>query len=298
MNLQQENMTGKEFKELFASFVDVWKMKLEMQKSVQTFNDHIIDEAVKIFETSSALIQDEDTLSHIITRISEYVPEKKVKAIVAQVLNWHQGRFVEFAQRANDEQDEVDEVADLCLVKSQGEFECLQWKDLHLFKSVFDLGIYQMLLWELQPKTIIEIGAGNGSNAVWVADLLKSFGLECHVYSLDINIPCFQYEDVTFIQGDFNKIEAGMTESFLSELPHPWLVIEDAHVNVTNVLSHFACYMSTDDYLVVEDSGRKQADVADFLSDKAKQFVVDTKYCDFFGRNMTCSHNSILKKVK
>ncbi|ODB35889.1 hypothetical protein BB427_16205 [Pseudoalteromonas sp. BMB] len=172
----------------------------------------------------------------------------------------------------------------------------MQWKGLPLFKSVFDLGIYQMLLWELKPKTIIEIGAINGGSAVWMADLLKSFGLECHVYSFDINIPCFQYEDVTFIQGDCNQIGTGMTASFLSELPHPWLVIEDAHVNVTNVLSYFARYMSSNDYLVVEDSGCKQEGVAEFLSDKAEKFVVDTKYCDFFGRNMTCSHNSILKK--
>ena len=37
------------------------------------------------------------------------------------------------------------------------------------------MAMYQMLLWELKPKTIIEIGSGTGGSAVWMADLMKSY---------------------------------------------------------------------------------------------------------------------------
>lgn len=38
------------------------------------------------------------------------------------------------------------------LVMSQGVTECMHWKGLPIFKTVFDFSIYTMLLWELKPK--------------------------------------------------------------------------------------------------------------------------------------------------
>ena len=45
---------------------------------------------------------------------------------------------------------------------SQGTAACLTWKGAPLFKSVFDFAILPMLLWELKPATVFEIGLRHG----------------------------------------------------------------------------------------------------------------------------------------
>ena len=40
----------------------------------------------------------------------------------------------------------------------------------------------------------------------------------------------------------------------MKDLPHPWLVIEDAYENIDGVLEHFFQYMQTGDYFIVEDT--------------------------------------------
>jgi len=51
-----------------------------------------------------------------------------------------------------------------------------------------------------------------------------------------------------------NWIEKTFPESFVKDLPHPWLVIEDAHENIDGVLEHLLQYMQTGDYFIVEDT--------------------------------------------
>ena len=52
---------------------------------------------------------------------------------------------------------------------------------INLFKTVYDFSVYTMLLWNLKPKTIVELGSGMGASAVWMADLLKMFEIEGHI---------------------------------------------------------------------------------------------------------------------
>ncbi len=79
--------------------------------------------------------------------------------------------------------------------------------------------------------------------------------------------------------------------------PHPWLVIEDAHVAVPQVLGHFAAHMRAGDYFMVEDSATKQDDLAAFHAAHEGTFRIDTGYTDFFGRNATSAVDSILVRV-
>lgn len=177
---------------------------------------------------------------------------------------------------------------------SQGLFECMHWKGMPIFKTVFDFSIYSMMIWDIRPRTIIEIGSGTGASAIWMADLLKSYALDCTIYTVDITKPAIEYEGVCFMEGDANHIDAAFPKADLEALPHPWLVIEDAHVNVIGVAEHFASEMIKDDYLVIEDSRSSKAkDVSDWYEKRADQFLVDTRYTDFFGRNATCSPDSI-----
>ena len=73
------------------------------------------------------------------------------------------------------------------------------------------------------------------------------------------------------------------------------LLIEDAHVNVRNVLDLFDNFLSKDDYLIVEDSDAKQEIIRDFAVEKEPKYKLDQFFLDFFGTNITCSMNAIFK---
>ena len=47
------------------------------------------------------------------------------------------------------------------------------WKGVLLEKDPMQIAAYPMLIYELQPKTIIELGALKGGSAIWLADHLE-----------------------------------------------------------------------------------------------------------------------------
>lgn len=181
--------------------------------------------------------------------------------------------------------------------QSQGTFDGLRWKGFALFKSAFDLAIYQQMLSDFRPATVIEIGSGAGGSAVWFADMLDCLCIQNHIYTLDINpVPAID-DRVTFIRGDCNQIEAAFQGLDPEFWPHPWLVIEDAHVNVSGILSYFDGFLQSGDYIVVEDSPKKTNAIGKFLLDKRGRYRVDSKYTDMFGHNATTCFDSILKRM-
>jgi cephalosporin hydroxylase len=78
---------------------------------------------------------------------------------------------------------------------------------------------------------------------------------------------------------------------------HPVLVIEDAHVNIAEVLEYFDNILKDGDYLFVEDTidDEKYNIFSNFIKDK--EYLVDANYCDMWGYNNSYNLNSILKKV-
>ncbi|MGB3236970.1 MAG: CmcI family methyltransferase [Geitlerinemataceae cyanobacterium] len=198
------------------------------------------------------------------------------------------------------------------------------WKGIVLPKGVTEMALYPMLLYELQPKTIIEIGAFNGGGAIWLADCLEIFGIEGRVHSVDIDLSMLDEKAkadsrVDFIQGDCNDISAAFPVDLLSALPHPWLIVEDAHINLVGVLEHFHQNgLQSGDYLIVEDTNkvhwtlwedswddreemeqgaRKMDDLRNWLTKREDEYLVDTYYQDMYGYNGSKNWNSILKKV-
>ena len=191
-----------------------------------------------------------------------------------------------------------DEVDGHVITMSQGVDQCMHWKGMPIFKTVFDFSLYSMLIWDVKPKTIIEIGSGTGASAIWMADLVKIYGLETQIYSLDVEKPNLENEGVSFIQGDCNTIDQDFSADMLAGLPHPWIVIEDAHVNVLQVVGHFSANMLAGDYMIVEDTrGAKATDVLTWSNLNKNEFKIDTKYTDYFGRNATCSPDSIFVHI-
>jgi len=212
--------------------------------------------------------------------------------------NREDGRFVSYSARRKAERTSREsDIGELELLMSQGTASCLSWKGKPLFKTAFDFAILPMLIWELKPGTIFEIGSGNGASACWMADVVSSFGRECRVHSVDIKPVTGTHPGVEFRPGDCTSPETLFDEELLRAAPRPYLVLEDAHVNVHDVLVYTDAFLRKGDYLFVEDSRSKADDLHRFLGGRATRYMVDTRYTDFFGRNATCAANSILVRV-
>jgi cephalosporin hydroxylase len=215
---------------------------------------------------------------------------------------WEQGRWVEFAQRESSGEHYVPrhggEFGGDVFLTAQGAPALMHWRGIPLMKTVFDYALYPLLLAELKPRTIIEIGSGLGASAVWLADHCAMLGIETYIHSVDIQPLDLSYKGVIFHRGDCTTPEKLFPADFLTAAPHPWLVIEDAHINVEAVLNHFHNHLKQGDYMVVEDSEVKREELRRFIGAHAGAYKVDTKYTDYFGRNATCAGDSIFKRVQ
>jgi cephalosporin hydroxylase len=214
---------------------------------------------------------------------------------------WAQGRFVEFAQR---ERSAVHyhprfgtEFGVDVLLTCQGAPSLMRWRDLPLMKNAFDFAIYPMLLGELRPLSVFEVGSGSGASAIWFADTLSALGISAHVQSVDLVKVQVEHPIATFQRGDCSNPESLFDADALRAAPHPWLVVEDAHHNVEAVLEHFHKFLVPGDYLVVEDSDVKRETLRKFVGTHPGNYLVDTRFTDFFGRNATCAADSIFVRM-
>ena len=126
---------------------------------------------------------------------------------------------------------------------------------------------------------------------------MQTFGIDGHVVSLDLQKPEVAHERVRFIAGDCERIAEAFPDMELAGMPHPWVVIEDAHVNVIGVLRHLHPHLKSGDYLVVEDSAIKGDDLARFDAECPGCYQVDTLFTDYFGHNATACPDSILRRM-
>ncbi|WP_407169143.1 CmcI family methyltransferase [Bradyrhizobium sp. ORS 111] len=178
----------------------------------------------------------------------------------------------------------------------------LTYKGLITIKTPFDLALYTRLIWELQPKTILELGSYQGGSGLWFADHMSML---CEnpgeVHSFDLHTKCI-HEDakhplLTFHQIDLSDV-ATFDEKLLTGLPHPWLVTDDAHVQVFSIFSYLNRFLASGDYYVIEDDPiRADKEIIDGLQlVEQLGFLVDTYYTDAFGDNLTCAPNAWLRK--
>ena len=210
-----------------------------------------------------------------------------------QLLNSKSNRFSSYENRSRENCSLSNKKRTMSWIQtatSQGTHSLIKWKDLGLYKSVYDLVIYWMLISELKPNTIIEYGSGLGGSAIWLADISSVMGLDTDVISYDINPPNTLHPKVDFINLD-------LVQDFV--ISERWrgkkLVIEDAHVNIKEVLLKTDLHLKMGDYLIVEDSEGKQSEIVDFLFNAKNTYKTDNFYLDFFGRNVGCCVDSIFK---
>lgn len=188
------------------------------------------------------------------------------------------------------------------------------YRDVPFFKHPMELALYSMLIWNLKPKTIIEIGSYAGGSALWMADQMRTFGIDGRMVSIDLAPPQLSYQrvDIEFLRGDGNQLGDCLTPEFLSTLRRPLLVIEDSshHYAVTlAVLRFFDAWMKPGEYIVVEDGfisdmgrdseldGGPGRAISQFLLEGTGRYEIDSSYCDYFGHNVTGNTNGYLRRT-
>jgi cephalosporin hydroxylase len=176
------------------------------------------------------------------------------------------------------------------------------YKGLINLKPAIDLVLYSNLIWELRPETILEFGSLQGGSACWFADQLQVLCGRGEVHSFELCYKCISpkaaHPFLHFHESDLRDLTT-LDKGLLEQMPHPWLVVDDAHENLPNLVPFLANYMLPGDYFVIEDAflhlnASKIAVVVKACTDLG--FLVDSKYTDAFGLNVTCSPNGWLVK--
>lgn len=212
-------------------------------------------------------------------------------------------RYVDLEVRRN-RQHKAD-INNTTFFLSQGYKRGLFWQDVPLGKTCYDINIYQQMIQQVKPKTIIEIGSGLGGSGLFLLDTAKTFGLDVKLITMDrnnrdISPKLTARENAQFIFGDAKDIENLMPDELLASLPHPWIIIEDCHHHVPVIVAHLHKHMDLGDYLVIEDLVSKEGKME---VDKAigqlppGSLLIDTHYNDMFGVNVTCSPDAIFCKL-
>lgn len=177
----------------------------------------------------------------------------------------------------------------------QGAGTVFRWRGVPCFKTAEDMAIYAMLIDELRPQTIIELGSGAGGSALFLADLCASMGLATKIISIDKSAAEVSDPRIEFIRSDCSSWLEAAAAASKRDFPRPCLLIEDFHGDLAGYFKHIDVILAAGDYLFVEDSLSKQGRISEVIADRP--YLVDAKYTDFFGINCTSAINSIFVKT-
>jgi cephalosporin hydroxylase len=179
------------------------------------------------------------------------------------------------------------------LLYGQGAGPTFRWRGVPCFKSIYDVVIYTMLIGELRPAAIIELGSGTGGSALLFADLCTALGLTTQITSIDTAIVDVPDPRICFVRADCpDWLEVRVKSK--GEMRRPCLLIEDFHGDLTGIFKNIDLLLEDGDYFVIEDSSSKQQRIAELIADRP--YLIDAKYTDFFGVNCTSAMNSIFIK--
>jgi len=179
------------------------------------------------------------------------------------------------------------------MLYSQGAATAFRWHGVPCFKSCNDIATYAMLIDELRPGSIIELGSGAGGSALLFADLCASAGLTTEITSVDIEVAAVSDPRISFVRCDCSAWLQTTAQSGQT-FRRPCLLIEDFHDDLAGFFESIDSILDSGDYLVIEDSSTKQNQIAKVIA--GRPYLVDTKYTDFFGVNCSSAMNSIFVK--
>ena len=183
------------------------------------------------------------------------------------------------------------------------------YRGVKYIRCPFDYLIYQMVINEVKPDLIIEVGTNNGGGALYMADIMDSIGIgEVHTIDIEDMIKSdlvLSHKRIKRFLGGYQSYQLSNAEGFNNVL-----VIDDGshtYQDVISSLRKFCNLPAKNSYFIVEDgiidelkyagyNGGPLRAIEEFLNEN-KGYVIDRKWCDFFGKNATFNVNGYLKKI-
>ncbi len=191
---------------------------------------------------------------------------------------------------------------------SDGHFR-VTYRGVSAIRCPFDYVLYQMILSEVKPDLVIEIGTNRGGGALYLADLMELYDHGV-VHTLDIEDKTGSlvksHPRIKRYLGGWEGYDFREAAGF-----NHILVIEDAshtYEDTLGAMRKFAPLVSPGSYLIVEDgivtelgrdkgfNGGPLRAIREFLAEY-RSFSVDRSLCDMFGKNATFNVNGYLKRV-
>lgn len=185
----------------------------------------------------------------------------------------------------------------------------VSYRGVKYIKCPFDYVTYQMIITQLKPDLVIEVGTNAGGGALYIADLMNMNGRGM-VHTIDIQNMVTSdlvrnHDRIKRFLGGYQSYDIKDAEGFevvvvIDDGPHMYTDVRDS-------LEKFKNLPSIGSYFIVEDGiidalGLKEYDggplraIEEFLS-KNPNYIVDRSWCDFFGRNATFNVNGFLKRI-
>jgi cephalosporin hydroxylase len=185
----------------------------------------------------------------------------------------------------------------------------VKYRGIMALRCPFDYVIYQMIICEMHPDLVIEIGTNIGGGALYLADLMNNLG-HGMVHTIDIKK---QSDELLSHHLRIKLFTEGWENYDLNETKgyEKIMVIEDGshlYPATLGAMQKFAPVVSIGSYLIVEDGiitalgmereyqGGPLKAIREFLANH-NNFAVDRKWCDLFGKNATFNVNGYLKRV-
>ncbi|TDG35307.1 hypothetical protein EZJ43_14525 [Pedobacter changchengzhani] len=186
----------------------------------------------------------------------------------------------------------------------------LAYKNVPMIKCPFDYVIYQMLVFQIKPDLIIEIGTNKGGSSMYLADLLELSG-NGELHTIDIvdlrDEAAKSHPRIKFFGSGFQNYDINLISSFSTVL-----IIEDGshtYEDVKATLNKFSKFVTKESYFIVEDgildklgwkkeyNGGPNKAIKEFIQEN-DSYIIDRYWCDLFGINATFNTNGFLKKIK
>ena len=187
-----------------------------------------------------------------------------------------------------------------------------RYRGIECLRSPLDMAIQARAIWDLKPKTIVEIGSHHGASALWMADLVQNYGFDTAIFSIDVRAPELKDRRIEFVEGDVMDLGPAFDRHDMGNMPRPWFVLEDSahtHACCLAALEFLARHMASGDLLVMEDGllvelgvgenygGGPNRAIAEFMKGRPGVFAVEEQLCDMFGRNATYAPNGYLRRM-
>lgn len=192
----------------------------------------------------------------------------------------------------------------------------IKYRGLDCVKCPFDYVMYQMILNEVKPDLVIEIGTWNGGSALYLSDILRNLNNGI-VHTIDIQRK--EYDSLIRENKGIKIFNEGYENYDISNLKDfsKILVIDDGshqYNDVKSAFSKFSKFVSEDSYYIIEDGGIDLYNLDELVKSifpfggphkatleiiqENPDFIIDRKWCDFFGKNTTFNPDGFLRRIK